>query len=93
MPGAFKNALDWLVGGPEFLHKPVAFVNASAGGSWAQAAARETVSVMTGRISEEGSYTLPLLSGPIDEERILREPALAAGVAAALERFVAEIRG
>lgn len=92
VPGAFKNALDWLVGGPEFLHKPVAFLNASARGSWALAAVRETVSVMTGRISEEGSYTLPVLSGPIDEARILREPALAAGVAAALERFVAEIR-
>jgi hypothetical protein len=91
VPGSFKNALDWLVGGPEFLNKPVAFLNASARGSWALAAVKETVTVMTGRISEEGSYTLPMLSGSVDEERILREPALAAGVAAALERFAAEI--
>ena len=91
VPGSFKNALDWLVGGPEFLHKPVAFLNASGRGSWALAAVKETVTVMTGRISEDGSYTLPMVSGPVDEERILREPALAAGVAAALERFAAEI--
>ena len=93
VPGAFKNALDWLVGGPEFLHKPVAFLNASARGSYALAAVRETVMVMTGRISEEGSYTLPLISGTVDEARILGEAELAAGVADAVRRFVMEIAG
>lgn len=91
VPGAFKNALDWLVGGPEFLNKPVAFLNASARGRYALAAVQETVTVMTGRISEEGSYTLPLLSGSVDEARILGEAELAAGVAGAVARFVAEI--
>jgi hypothetical protein len=46
---------------------------------------------MTGRISEAGSYTLPMLSGPVDEARILGEPELSAGVAGALVRFAAEI--
>ena len=91
VPGSFKNALDWLVGGPEFLNKPVAFLNASARGTYALAAVKETVTVMTGRISEEGSYTLPMLSGRVDEARILGEAELAAGVAAALARFVAGI--
>lgn len=91
VPGSFKNALDWLVGGPEFLNKPVAFLNASARGTWALAAVKETVTVMTGRISEEGSYTLPLLGGPVTEERILGEPAVAAEVAAAVARFAAAI--
>ncbi len=30
LPGALKNALDWLVDGIEFTHKPVALFNASA---------------------------------------------------------------
>ena len=91
VPGSFKNALDWLVGGPEFLNKPVAFLNASARGTYALAAVKETVTVMTGRISEAGSYTLPMLSGPVDEARILGDPELSAGVAGALVRFAVEI--
>ena len=30
LPGAFKNLLDWTVGGPQMYGKPVAWVNASA---------------------------------------------------------------
>ena len=61
VPGSLKNALDWLVGGPEFLNKPVAFLNVSSRGAWALAAIRETVTVMTGQVSDAGSYTLPML--------------------------------
>ena len=33
VPGAFKNLLDWLVGDPEFLGKPVLLLNTAARGS------------------------------------------------------------
>ena len=92
VPGSFKNALDWLVGGPEFLHKPVAFLNVSSRGSFALASLRETVSVMTGRISDAGSLTLPLLSGAVTRERVEADPALAALVRGALDAFAAELR-
>ena len=91
VPGSFKNALDWLVGGPEFLNKPVAFLNVSSRGSFALASLRETVGVMTGRISEAGSVTLPLLSGTVTRERIEGDPALAALVRSALDAFVGEL--
>ena len=91
VPGSFKNALDWLVGGPEFLNKPVAFLNVSARGSFALDSLRETVGVMTGRISEAGSLTLPLLSGAVTRARIEEDTALAAAVRDALTAFVAEI--
>ena len=93
VPGSFKNALDWLVGGPEFLHKPVAFLNVTSRGIWALAAIRETVIVMTGRISDEGSFTLPLLSGVVDTERVLADPGLAEGLGRALARFAVFIGG
>jgi chromate reductase len=92
VPGSFKNALDWLVGGPEFLNKPVAFLNVSSRGSFAMASLRETVGVMTGRISETGSITLPLMSGPVTRERIQSDPALAALVRTALDAFARELR-
>jgi chromate reductase len=91
VPGSFKNALDWLVGGPEFLNKPVAFFNVSARGSYALASLRETVSVMTGQISEAGSVTLPPLSGAVTRQRIEEDPTLAAAVRDALGAFAAEI--
>jgi chromate reductase, NAD(P)H dehydrogenase (quinone) len=91
VPGSFKNALDWLVGGPEFLNKPVAFLNVSARGTWAAASLRETVTVMTGRISDEGSLTLPLMSGPIDGDRIMADPDLRGQIREALARFAAFI--
>ena len=88
VPGSFKNALDWLVGGPEFMDKPVAFLNVSDRGTYALAAVRETVTVMTGRVVEEGSVTLPLLSGVIDVKRIVDDPELASLVA----RYVVRAR-
>ncbi len=91
VPGAFKNALDWLVGGPEFLNKPVAFLNVSGRASFALASLRETVTVMTGRISEAGSLTLPLLSGAVTRRRVEEDPDLAAAVRGALTAFVAGI--
>src|SRR6187455_908910 len=37
VPGVLKNALDWLVGGEEFVYKPVALFNASPRSNHAQA--------------------------------------------------------
>jgi putative hydrolase of the HAD superfamily len=48
--GSLKNALDWLVGSGELYEKPVAVLHVSARGEIAQAALRETLNVMTGRI-------------------------------------------
>jgi NAD(P)H-dependent FMN reductase len=33
LPGAFKNALDWLVSSGELAHKPVLVLNASPAGA------------------------------------------------------------
>ena len=46
LPGALKNALDWLVSGIEFTHKPVVLFNASARSVYAQAALREVLITM-----------------------------------------------
>lgn len=92
VPGSFKNALDWLVGGPEFLDKPVAFFNVSDRGSYALASLIETVTVMTGRVIREGSVALPLMSGVVEESRIVEDAELAELVRGAVARFAAAIR-
>jgi NAD(P)H-dependent FMN reductase len=60
IPGAFKNALDWLVGSEEFGGKKVALFNASGRATDAQSALRLVLSTMAVEIIENASVTLPL---------------------------------
>jgi chromate reductase, NAD(P)H dehydrogenase (quinone) len=87
VPGALKNLLDWLVGGEEFIYKPVALWNASPRASHAQASLRETIRTMSGSIVEEASVAVPLLSRSPDPEAIAADPELSALVRTALAAF------
>ena len=93
VPGSFKNALDWLVGGPEFVYKPVALFNASPRASFAQESLAETIRTMSGRIVSEASLSLPLLGQGLDAEGILARPELASAIQKAIDAFVGAIRG
>jgi chromate reductase len=52
IPGAFKNALDWLVGSAVFPGKPVALLNVAPHAQHAQAQLREVLVTMSARIVE-----------------------------------------
>ena len=69
--GAMKNALDWVVGGEEFVDKPVALLNASPRATHAYASLKETITVMSARIVEQASITVPLLGKNLDEAGIV----------------------
>jgi chromate reductase len=78
MPGALKNALDWVVGSGELVGKPVLLFNAaSAGGEKAQAALVQTLTVMSARVLVEASLLGPLLHQPLDAEGRILKPELA----------------
>jgi chromate reductase len=64
VPGVLKNALDWTVGSGEFMHKPVALVNASQGSSFIIPQLSETLTVM---MAEVQATTLSLLGRKRDE--------------------------
>jgi NAD(P)H-dependent FMN reductase len=91
VPGSFKNALDWLVGGPEFVYKPVALFNTSPRASHAQESLAETIRTMSGRIIPEASLSLPLLGQRLGAEEIIARPELANGIRRALSAFVAAV--
>jgi len=65
IPGAFKNALDWLVGSTAFPGKPVALINVAPHASHAQAQLREVLTTISARIVREACVTIDL-SGPPD---------------------------
>jgi chromate reductase len=91
VPGAMKNALDWLVGGDEFIRKPVALLNASPRATHAQASLAETITTMSGRIVAEASIAVPLLGGKLEAAGIAAHPEIASALREALEAFARAI--
>ena len=57
IPGAFKNALDWLVGDTAFPGKPVALLNVAPRAHHAQAQLREVLTTMSATIVDEACCT------------------------------------
>jgi NAD(P)H-dependent FMN reductase len=91
VPGALKDALDWLVGGIAFQDKPFALFNASPRSAYAQASLTETVKTMGGRLVPEAELTLPLLGRKSDAAAIAANPEWAQAVSAALAAFIRAI--
>ncbi len=89
--GVIKNALDWMVGNESFVHKPVALLNASPRATHAQAALRETLSVMSSWIIDDASITVPILGSKVDEESIVRDASIVAALLRMLESLKAAV--
>jgi len=82
MPGAFKNALEWLVSDVAFMGKPIALINASPESTYADAQLRHTLEVMNARLLNDACITLPLGVRRFDEAQLIAAPAVAAQFAA-----------
>jgi chromate reductase len=93
VPGAFKNALDWLVASDVFPGKPVALINTAPRAFHAQSALRETLATMSARLIPEAFVALPLTGKTIAAKDILADLRLVEPLREALERFVQAIRG
>jgi chromate reductase, NAD(P)H dehydrogenase (quinone) len=85
--GSLKNSLDWLVGGSEFVGKPVALLNASPRSTHANAALRVTLQTMSAYFVDAASITVPLLGTNLDAAAIVADPAMAGPLRGALETF------
>ena len=87
VPGALKNALDWLVSSEVFPEKPVALFNASERGIAMQAALRLTLETMSARMVDVASITVPLLGKQTDAAALVAEPQVVAKIRDALEAY------
>ena len=77
LPGAFKNALDWLVGSETFAGKRVALINLSPRAFHAQADLREILAAMDARFVPEAFATLSLNGRPVTADDLLADPVSA----------------
>ena len=82
--GVMKNALDWTVSSDVFVNKAVAVVNASPRATHADAALREILSVMSARIIEPASVTVPVIGARLDEDGIVAHAEIAKTLQGAL---------
>lgn len=90
--GVMKNALDWLVSGPEFVGKPVALLDATTRTEHAPAQLVETLRTMSAVVVDAACLRLALLGGTHDAAAIAADAAFAAPLRAALDGFSAAIR-
>jgi NAD(P)H-dependent FMN reductase len=93
LPGAFKNLLDWSVGGGLYA-KPVAWINASVGPTDA-ADAHESLRKVLGYISadlvETACAKIPVLRQSVDGEGRIPDPAIRAQLAAVVPALIAHV--
>jgi NAD(P)H-dependent FMN reductase len=82
--GVLKNALDWMVGNESFVKKPVALLNASPMSIHAPASLKEIITVMSARIVEEASITLPIRGSRLDEQGMVSHPEISTALREAL---------
>lgn len=91
IPGAFKNALDWLVGvGLE--RRPVGVINPSTASTHAHLALLEIVRTMDGELVEGGTVAIPAGHRRDDPDALVADPAVAALLAGAVAALAAAAR-
>ena len=85
--GPMKNALDWLVSGVEFPHKPIMLINTSPRASHAQLALREVLTTMSGNIIEKSCVSIPLLGSELGVDGIVESEEISGVLKAGLNEF------
>ncbi|HVZ47517.1 MAG TPA: NADPH-dependent FMN reductase [Gemmatimonadaceae bacterium] len=92
VPGSLKNALDWLVSGPEMVGKAAGLINASPRSAHAFASLAETLRTMSARLVPGAVVTLPLAGRAMDAAAIAADPELAAALRSCVAALVAATR-
>jgi chromate reductase len=87
VPGALKNALDWVIASGELYEKPVALFSASPRAGYAQASLVETLTVMSARIVPEACIVAQLLGKKLDEDGVIAQSDISRAVRSALRAF------
>ena len=92
LPGAFKNALDWLVSRPELIGKPIALLHASHRGEDVLADLRRVLATVSDRFAPDVFARFALgKQSPAEVAETLAQPEHRATLQAFLNAFAAHI--
>jgi len=89
VPGALKNALDWLVSSSEFPEIPVGLINPSPQSFHAHESLMETVRTMSAQLPAGASARIPILNRSIDVAGITADPSISLALRNAVIALVA----
>jgi chromate reductase, NAD(P)H dehydrogenase (quinone) len=92
VPGALKNALDWLVASETFAGKPTALINTSPRAFHAQASLREILSTMAARLIPEAFVSISLTGKAVAPDDILGDAVCTRRLKESLEALIAATR-
>lgn len=87
VPGAMKNAIDWVVSSGQIYEKPVALLNASMGATHAYESLMETLKTADADIIQGASVRVGLPTNRIDEAGILADSGLSGVLGAVVAAF------
>jgi chromate reductase len=93
LPGALKNAFDWLVASETFAGKPTALINTSPRAYHAQASLREILSTMAARLTPEAFAAIPLTGKTVTADDILADAVCARRLTESLQALIAAAKG
>ena len=93
VPGALKNALDWVVGSGELIEKPIALINVSPHSTYAHASLKETLTVMSANVVPEASIILSLVGRKLDADGIAADRELSTALRSAMVSLSLAARG
>jgi NAD(P)H-dependent FMN reductase len=93
VPGALKNALDWLVASETFAGKPTVLINTSPRAFHAQASLREILSTMAARLAPEAFAAIPLIGQVVTADDILADAVCARRLTESLQALIAAAKG
>jgi chromate reductase, NAD(P)H dehydrogenase (quinone) len=94
VPGALKNALDWIVSSGEFMHKPTAVISASPspdGGSQANASLVQTLRVMMADLAAGSILCIPAVSAKLTDRGEIIDSTTVTALQSLLASLVASI--
>lgn len=91
LPGAFKNALDWLVGSVTFPGKPVMLMFGSSASVHAPASLREILRTMSAVLVPEADVTVELRGKSPIAEDVAADHDIAQAIRGGLDAFVRRI--
>ncbi len=80
IPGALKNALDWLISSGEFVDKPTMVISAStsaAGGESAHAVLTKLLGILSAKVVQDKPLCIDRVNKKIDENGNITDSALA----------------
>jgi NAD(P)H-dependent FMN reductase len=84
VPGTLKNALDWLVSGPEVVHKPIGVLNTAPRSAHAHEQLIETLRTMSATIVDGASIDIPVGGRQLDATGIVADQDLSQRLRSAL---------